>query len=123
MNEKKWNAEEEYRIVMESLATSAETSEICRKYGLSPNTFYSWREKFLDAGKTVMAGKTNRAAIRVLQKENDHLKTLLAESTLVVDTLKKSLGWEESMMAVQCMVEQGLSLNKALGICEVSKQQ
>ena len=89
MTKKRWSAEK-YRIVMEALTTSEETAEICRKHGLSPNTFYPWREKFLEAAKAAMAGKSNTAAAKALQKENDRLKTLLAESTLAVDALKKS---------------------------------
>ena len=89
MTKKRWSAEDKYRIVVEALTTSAETAEICRKCGLSPNTFYPWREKFLEAGKATMVGKTNAAAAKAPQKENDRLKTLLAESTLVVDALKK----------------------------------
>ena len=68
-----------------------------------------------------MVGKTNAAA-KALQKENDCLKTLLAESTLVVDALK-NLGGEESLTAVQYLVEHDMSLNKALNACEVSKQK
>ena len=42
-----------------------------------------------------MAGKSNTAVARVLQKENDRLKTLLAESTLAVDALR-NLGGEKA---------------------------
>ena len=38
MTKKRWSAEDKYRIVVESLTTSAETAEICRKYGLSSST-------------------------------------------------------------------------------------
>ena len=93
MTNMRWSAEK-YRIVMETLTTSAGTVEICRKYGLSPNTFYPWRERFLESAKAAMAGKSNTAATKApLQKENDRLKTLLAESTLAVDALKKP--WRE----------------------------
>ena len=88
MTRKRWSAEK-YGIVMEALATSGKTAEMCRKHGRSPNTFYSWREKFLEAAQAVMAGKSDTAATKALQKENDRLKMLLAESTLVVDALKK----------------------------------
>ena len=91
MTKKRWSAEEKYRIVMEAPTTSAETVEMCRKYGLSPNTFYPWRERFLKSAKAAMAGKSNTAAAKAFQKENDRLRTLLAESTLVVDALKKTL--------------------------------
>ena len=69
-----------------------------------------------------MAGKSNTAATKALQKENDRLKTLLAESTLAVDALKKP-GGKEALRAVQRMVDQGMSLNGALRTCEVSKQR
>ena len=42
------------KIVMESLATPTGTVDICKKYGLSPNTFYPWREKFLEGGKAAL---------------------------------------------------------------------
>ena len=56
---------EEYRMVMEALTTSTETVEICRKYGLSPNTFYPWRERFLESAKAadpkpIPRGKSTR---------------------------------------------------------------
>ena len=47
MTNKRWTAEDKVRIIMESLTTSAGTAEICRKHGLSLNTFYPWRERFL----------------------------------------------------------------------------
>ena len=89
MSGRRWSAEEKYRIVMEALTTSAETVEICRKYGLSPNAFYPWWKRFLESAKAATAGKSNTTATKALQKENDRLKTLLAESALAVDALKK----------------------------------
>ena len=54
--------------------------------------YHPWREKFyLESAKAAMAGKSDTAATKALQKENDRLKTLLAESTLAVDALKKTL--------------------------------
>ena len=40
MTKKRWTVEDKTKIVMESLTTSASTVDICRKYGLLPNTFY-----------------------------------------------------------------------------------
>ena len=66
MTKKRWGSK--YRIVMEAPTTSEETAEICRKHGLSPNTFYPRKEKFLEAAKAAMAGKSNTAAAKALQK-------------------------------------------------------
>ncbi|MBI1658247.1 MAG: transposase [Thaumarchaeota archaeon] len=68
-----------------------------------------------------MAGKSNTATAKVLQKENGRLKTFLTESTLAVDALK-NLG-EEALRAVQHLLDHGMSLNGVLPICEVSRQR
>ena len=74
ITEKRWSAK--YRIVVEALTTSEETAEICRKHDLSSNIFRPCRKKLLEAAKAAMAGKSNTAAAKALQKENDRPKTL-----------------------------------------------
>ena len=91
MTKKRWTVEDKAKIVVESLTTSASTVDICKKYGLSPNTFYPWREKFLEGGKAALAGSTSAQTIRAIQKENATLKTLVGEITLANDVLKKAL--------------------------------
>ena len=91
MTKKRWTVEDKTKIVMESLTTSASTVDICRKYGLSPNTFYPWRDKFPDGGKAVLAGSSSTRIIKTIQKENATLKTLVGEITLANDLLKKAL--------------------------------
>ncbi len=51
-------------------------TDICRKHGISEQTFYNWRKKFrgTDTKKAV--------SIRVLEKENKELKLLVAELSL-----------------------------------------
>lgn len=48
---KKWTASEKTRIVLESLTTNIIPVELCRKYNLSSNTFYPWKDKFLEHKK------------------------------------------------------------------------
>ena len=91
MTKKRWTVDDKNKIVMESLATSASTADICKKYGLSPNTFYPWREKFLEGGRAALAGNASAQVVRTLQRENVTLKTLLGEVTLANDALKKTL--------------------------------
>lgn len=91
MTKKRWTVEDKVKIVMESLTTTASTADICRKYGLSLNTFYPWREKFLEGGKTALAGSPSARAAKTLRRENDTLKTLVGEITLANDVLKKTL--------------------------------
>lgn len=88
----KWKPEDKIRIVMESINTSISTSELCRRYGVVPNTFYEWKEKFLEAGKLgLKGGLRNGDASRELELENERLKTLIGELTIANNSLKKAL--------------------------------
>lgn len=89
----RWKPEDKIRIVMESINTSVSISELCRKYGVVPNTFYDWKEKFLEAGKLGLSGglTKNGSAGRVLENENERLKKLIGELTIANDALKKAL--------------------------------
>ena len=58
------------------------TSELCRKHGLSPATFYKLKAKF--GGMTV----SDAQRLRTLETENGKLKRLLAEAMLDNAALK-----------------------------------
>jgi transposase-like protein len=89
----KWKPEDKIRVVMESINTSISIAELCRKYGVVPNTFYQWKERFLEAGKLGLTGGSskNGSASRELENENERLKKLIGELTIANDSLKKAL--------------------------------
>ena len=60
--------------------------ELCRQYGFSDASFYTWRAKF--GGMSVPDAKR----LRELEAENAQLKKLLAESLLDAQALKVALG-------------------------------
>jgi transposase len=92
---RKYNAEEKIRIVLEGLRGEASIAELCRKESIQPTQYYSWSKEFLEAGKKRMNGDTEREAnsgeVKDLKKENDSLKGLVADLSLKVQVLKKSL--------------------------------
>jgi putative transposase len=77
--------EEQIVAILKEAAAGAKTDDLCRKYGVSPNTFYNWRTKF--AGMTVPDIKRMRA----LEEENLKLKKKVAELTLDIDNVKELL--------------------------------
>lgn len=76
---------------MESLNTNISMVELCRKHNVTPNAFYDWKEKFIQAGKLSLAGSLNSNPSRELAEENERLKTLIGELTIANDALKKRL--------------------------------
>lgn len=67
-------------IVKESEA-GANTKELCRKHGVSPQTFYKWKAKH--GGLEI----SDVAKLRALEDENRRLKRIVADLTLNVDAL------------------------------------
>ena len=92
---RKYSAEEKIRIVLEGLRGEESIAELCRREGISPNLYYTWSKEFLEAGKRRLAGDTKREAnsseVNDLKSENDQLKHTVAELTLRVRGLKKSI--------------------------------
>jgi putative transposase len=84
MPRKRYTEEQIVSILSEATA-GAKTIDICRKYGVSENTFFRWRSKY--AGMTVPDIKKMRA----LEDENSRLKRKLAETILDLDTVKALL--------------------------------
>ena len=96
----KYSVEEKIRIVVEGLRGESSIAELCRKEGITQNTYYRWSKDFMDAGKKRLQGDTEREAnsseVQNLRKENSHLKHLVADLSLKYDYVKKSLNGIES---------------------------
>ena len=87
----RWTIEQKIAIDMESLNTNISVAELCRKHNVTPNAFYGWKDKFLDAGKLALAGSLKTGPSGELAAENDNLKKLIGELTIANSALKKAL--------------------------------
>ena len=81
MKQKKWPVEKIASILQEAEG-GVPVSELCRKYGMSDVTFYTWRKKY--GGLTVSDVKR----LKELEDENLKLKRLLADQMLENQILK-----------------------------------
>lgn len=90
-----FSSEEKIKIVLEGLRGEESVAVLCRKYGIHENNYYNWSKDFLEAGKKRLSGDTERNAstseVKDLQEENTELKDLVAELSIQVKVLKKSL--------------------------------
>lgn len=85
MARRKRYTEDQIVAILKQAAAGMKTEELCRKYGVSPNTFYNWRQKY--SGMTVPDIKR----LKALEDENLRLKKKVAELTLDIDTVKDLL--------------------------------
>lgn len=82
MKKSKYTEEQIVRILHEAEAGECSHAEVCRKHGVSVNTFYLWKRKY--------SGLEQRDVrhLRDLESENAQLKRLLAERDLEIDAVR-----------------------------------
>lgn len=78
-------SEEQIIGILKEHDSGAKTSDLCRRHGMSPATFYKWKSKF--GGMDVSDAKR----LRGLEAENSKLKRLVADLTLDNVALKDVL--------------------------------
>ena len=92
---RKFSAEEKIRIVIEGLRGEESISALCRREGIAPNLYYRWSKDFMEAGKKRLAGdivrQANTSEVTGLRREARDLKEVVAEQTLELRLLKKSM--------------------------------
>jgi transposase len=92
---KQYSAEDKIRIVLDGLRGEDSIAELCRREGIAQSLYYVWSKEFLEAGKRRLAGDTSRAAtsdeVKGLRRDAAVLKEVVAEQTLELRLLKKSM--------------------------------
>ena len=78
--------EEQIIGLLKEAELGAPTKELCRRHGVSEQSFYRWKAKY--GGMEVSDAKR----LRVLEDENRRLKHIVAEQALDIAALKGVLG-------------------------------
>ena len=90
----RYTPEEKMRIVLEGFRREVTVSDLCRREGIKPHSYYSWTKEFMEAGREGLTRESVRDAtrheIQALRRENDELKHLVADLSLEVHRLKKT---------------------------------
>lgn len=92
---KRYSAEDKIRVVLAGLRGEQTVAALCRQENLHQNIYYTWLKEFMEAGKARLLGEETRGASRAdvskIQQENEALRQAVADLTVEVRALKKSL--------------------------------
>lgn len=80
---KRYSEEQIVKIIAEG--QSGKINEVCRKHGISEQTFFNWRTKFTGMGVQEIR------RLRELETENSRLKRIVAERDLEIDAMREVL--------------------------------
>jgi putative transposase len=78
--------EEQIVAVLQEGEAGANVRDLCRRHGMSRETYYKWKQKF--GGMNVPDAKR----LRAMEEENRQLKRIVADQALNLQVLKDLLG-------------------------------
>ena len=80
---------EQIAFALRQAESGTPAPEVCRKMGISEQTFYRWKKKYMGMGVTEVR------RLRILEEENRKLKQLVADLSLdkqmLQDVLRKKV--------------------------------
>ena len=90
MKDKRRTPRDKILIVLEFLETDISMADLCRKHNINPATLSKWKTRFIDGGKSAIESRGVPEILRH-RRETDKLKQIIAEQTIVIEELKKTL--------------------------------
>ena len=86
---------ERRKVVLSLIRREEPATVLARRYGISENTLYRWRDEFLAAGEAALANGKNKADIRdrqiaELKKDLIERDKVIGELTIANRILKKT---------------------------------
>ena len=80
---KRFSEEQIVRILRQAERAEQTVAEVCKRHGISEQTWYRWKRKF---GQMDVPDVRR---LRELEKENSRLKRMVAERDLEIDAMKE----------------------------------
>jgi len=91
-----FSAEEKVRILREHLLEQTPISDVCEKYQISPNQYYTWQRLFFENGQAAFKNgrdkKHDARRIEELEGQLAHKDEIIAEVADAFVQLKKQVG-------------------------------
>ena len=93
---KRFSPEQKLKIVKEGMLPDVRVSDLCRHYGIYPTDYYRWKKMAEEAMLDGLKASTTREKKPTqkeseLQKENEHLRSVIIQLTKEHVELKKKL--------------------------------
>ena len=90
---RKWTAADKLRIVLTCMQPGVEVSEVCRREGINPTMYYTWKKKLMTSAAQIFEEKPKKRDVERERTERDlaRMKDVVAEIAAENLELKKTL--------------------------------
>ena len=89
---RKWTGSEKLRIVLTCMQPGVEVAEVCRREGINPTMYYTWKKKLLSSASQIFEEKPKKRDLERerADREMSRMKDVIAEITAENLELKKT---------------------------------
>lgn len=89
---KKWTSAEKLRVVLAGMDASVDVSDVCRREGVNPSQYYSWKRQLLGSAEQIFSNKRAKPTAREerLTQALERAKDVIVEITTENLELKKT---------------------------------
>lgn len=89
---RRWSAKEKLRIVLAGMEPNVEVSDVCRREGVNPTMYYTWKRTLLGAAERIFEQKSVKPTAREerLTAALQRAKEVIVEITTENLDLKKT---------------------------------
>ena len=89
---RKWTASEKLRIVLTCMQPGVEVSEVCRREGINPTMYYTWKKRLLASATQIFDEQPKKRDAQQERREREmaRMKDVIAEITAENLELKKT---------------------------------
>lgn len=90
-----FTAQQKIEIVLAGMRGDRSIKEVCRDHEIAETLYYTWRDKLLEGGRAVLAGKEERTGEKELRRRIRELERALGRKTYELEIAGEALrGWE-----------------------------
>jgi len=92
---RKFSAQQKVEIVLAGLRGDRSVRDVCREHQIAETLYYGWRDRLLEGGRGLLAGKAERGGEAELRKKVAELERALGRKTYELEIAGKALGtWQ-----------------------------
>ena len=90
-----FTAQQKIEIVLAGMRGDRSIKEVCRDHEIAETLYYTWRDKLLEGGRAVLAGKEERTGEKELRRRIRELERALGRKVYELEIAGEALrGWE-----------------------------